>query len=132
LTILVDGDDGLIHQIRVLMRPWPVVTLFRNAMYQKLSATIPDDYWELGPKQAPVGAHRKLTSIALKPVEIAPAMVLHSPWRRTPIAVASAGGRSLVGSGCDRQRCGNHQQPAGQRPPVAPRPGLPSLLIIAQ
>ncbi len=78
-TILVDGDDGLIHQVRVLMRPWPVVTLFRNAMYKELSATIPQDHWELGPKPADTGIARKFTPIALKPIERAPDMVLHSP-----------------------------------------------------
>jgi hypothetical protein len=78
-TILVDGDDGLIHEMRVLMRPWPVVTLFRNAMYAALSASIPQDYWELGPKSAAGDAARKFTPIALKPIETAPDMALHSP-----------------------------------------------------
>jgi hypothetical protein len=78
-TILVDGENGLIHQVRVLMRPWPVVTLFRNAMYKELSATIPQDYWELGPKPADSGVPRKFTPIALKPIEKASDMVLHSP-----------------------------------------------------
>src|SRR5262245_28621252 len=52
VTILVDGDDGLICKVRVLMRPWPVVTFFRDAMYKALSATVPKDYWELQPKPA--------------------------------------------------------------------------------
>ena len=29
-TIIVDGDDGLIHEVRVLMRSWPVVTWGRS------------------------------------------------------------------------------------------------------
>jgi len=78
-TILVDGDDGLIRQVRVLMRSWPVVTLFRNAMYKALSATLPQNFWELGPKPADVGSPRKFTPIALKPIETAPDIVLHSP-----------------------------------------------------
>jgi len=78
-TILVDGDDGLIRQMRVLMRSWPVVTLFRNAMNKELSATIPQEWWELGPKPAEGGTPRKFTPIALKPIETAPDMVLHSP-----------------------------------------------------
>jgi hypothetical protein len=78
-TIVVDDDDGLIRQVRVLMRPWPVSTLFRNAMYGELSTTIPQDYWELGPKPADAGIPRKFTPIALKPIETAPDMVLHSP-----------------------------------------------------
>ncbi|MEI9929495.1 MAG: hypothetical protein WDM89_02720 [Rhizomicrobium sp.] len=72
VTILVDGDDGLIHQVRVLMRPWPVVTLFRNAMYEELSGTIPQDHWELGPKPTDAGIPRKFTPIALKPIEKSP------------------------------------------------------------
>jgi hypothetical protein len=78
-TILVDGDDGLIHEVRVLMRSWPVVTIFRDAMYEALSATIPQEYWELGPKSAEAGTLRKFTPIALKPIEAAPNSVLHSP-----------------------------------------------------
>jgi len=78
-TILIDRDDGLIHEVRVLMRSWPVVTIFRNAMYEKLSPTIPQDYWELGPKPADTGNPRNFTPIALKPIETASNMVLHSP-----------------------------------------------------
>jgi len=78
-TILVDGDDGLIREVRVLMRPWPVVTIFRNAMYKALSGTIPKDYWELQPKPVSRGRPRKFTSIALRPNELASDMVLHSP-----------------------------------------------------
>src|SRR5262245_4073862 len=78
-TILIDGKDGLIHEVRVLMRPWPVVTIIRNAMHQALSATIPADYWELQPKPVDSGVPRKFTPIALKPIPLAPDMVLHSP-----------------------------------------------------
>ena len=78
-TILVDGDDGLIHEVRVLMRSWPVVTIFRDAMYKALSATVPRDDWELGPKPGGADTARKFTPIALKPIEIAPDMALHSP-----------------------------------------------------
>jgi hypothetical protein len=78
-TILVDGDDGLIREVRVLMRPWPVVTIFRNAMYKGLSESIPADYWELQPKPARVGRPREFTPIALKPIELAADLVLHSP-----------------------------------------------------
>jgi hypothetical protein len=78
-TILVDSPDGYIRQMRVLMRPWPVVTLFRDAMYKELSATIPQEYWELGPKPTKTGKPRDFTPIALKPIETAPDLVLHSP-----------------------------------------------------
>src|SRR5215510_4310451 len=84
-TILVDGDDGLIREVRVLMRPWPVVTIFRDAMYKALSATVPQDYWELQPKPADNGRPRKFTPIALKPIELASDMVLHSPMLARPV-----------------------------------------------
>jgi len=78
-TILVDDDGGLIRQVRMLSRSWPVVTLFRDATYKELSDTIPPDYWELEPKRATNGTPRRFTPIALKPIEAAPNMVLHSP-----------------------------------------------------
>jgi hypothetical protein len=78
-TILVDGDDGLIRQMRVLMRPWPVSKLFRDAMHEELSKEIPADYWELGPRPPETASPRKFTPIALKPVDHASNMVLHSP-----------------------------------------------------
>jgi hypothetical protein len=78
-TILVVGDGGLIHEVRVLMRSWPVVTIFRDMMYKALSATIPQDYWELAPKPAETGIQRQFAPIALKPIETAPYMALHSP-----------------------------------------------------
>ena len=78
-TILVDGEDGLIREVRVLMRPWPVTTIFAKAMHEALAGTIPADYWELGAKPATNGSPRKFTPIALKPIELAPDMVLHSP-----------------------------------------------------
>jgi hypothetical protein len=40
---------------------------------------IPQDYWELGPKPTDAGKPREFTPIALKPIEIAPDMTLHSP-----------------------------------------------------
>src|SRR5215470_18595929 len=66
VTIIVDGDDGLIHEIRVLMRPWPVVTLFRDAMYDRLRDTVPAAYWELGTK---ADGPRSFTPIAMRPIE---------------------------------------------------------------
>jgi hypothetical protein len=79
VTILVDSDDGLIREVRVLMRPWPVVTIFRNAMYKALSASVPHDYWELQPKPADSGGSRKFTPLALKQIDTAPDFALHSP-----------------------------------------------------
>lgn len=79
VTILKDGADGLIREIRVLMRPWPVATIFRNAMYRALSSTIPADYWELQPKPQDIGKPRQFTPLSLKPIRLASDMVLHSP-----------------------------------------------------
>jgi len=87
-TRLVDGGDGLIREVRVLMRPWPITKIFRDQMFKELSNKLPQDYWELGPK--PVKP-RVFTSIALKPIEMAPDMVLHSP-----ILAKSVSGKALV------------------------------------
>jgi hypothetical protein len=78
-TILVDDDDGLVREVRVVMRPWPVVTIFRNAMYKELSSCFPQEYWELQSKPASGGKPRKFTPIALKPIGLASDMTLHSP-----------------------------------------------------
>jgi len=90
-TILVDGEDGLIHEIRVLMRSWPMVKIFRDEMYKELSDTIPQHYWELRPKPTDAGKPREFTPIALKPIEIAPDMTLHSP-----ILAKSVSGKKLA------------------------------------
>jgi len=79
VTILVDGDEGLIREVRVVMRPWPVVTIFRDAMFKALSASIPADYWDLQSKPVNSGGPRQFTPIALKRIELAADMVLHSP-----------------------------------------------------
>ncbi len=78
-TILVDDENGLIREVRVVMRPWPVATVFRNAMYKELSCFFPQDYWELQPKPANSGKPLKSTPIALKPIGLASDMTLHSP-----------------------------------------------------
>jgi hypothetical protein len=84
-TIIVDDAEGLIRELRVLMRPWPVATLFRNAMYQSLSASIPQDYWELGPKRDDTAETRKFSPIALNSIPRAPDRVLHSPMLAKPV-----------------------------------------------
>ena len=89
-TILVDGEGGLICEVRVLMRPWPITKIFRDQMFKELSSKLPQDYWELGPKPNSVKP-RVFTSIALKPIELAPDMVLHSP-----ILAKSVSGKALV------------------------------------
>ena len=60
-------------------------------MFEDLSSKLPQDYWELGPK--PVKP-RVFTSIALKPIEMAPDMVLHSPILAK--SVSGSAGRRLL------------------------------------
>ena len=78
-TILVDGEDGLICEVRVLMRPSPVVRIFRDAMYKELSRQIPQDYRELQPKSG--GQWRDLARPRPSPEADRPGsdMALHSP-----------------------------------------------------
>lgn len=78
-TILVDNDDGLITELRVVMRPWPVVTLFRDAMHKALQDLIPEDYWSLGSNPKDLQQPRHFTAISLKPIEKAGNLTLHSP-----------------------------------------------------
>jgi hypothetical protein len=78
-TILTDNPDGLISEIRVVMRPWPVVTLFRDAMHEELSAVIPAEAWELQPNRRGNGEPRQFTAISLDELKYSPDAVLHSP-----------------------------------------------------
>jgi len=85
-TILIDNDDGLISELRVVMRPWPVVTLFRDAMHEALKGVIPEDYWSLGSKPSDAQQPRHFTPIALKPIEKAENLTLHSPMLAKSVA----------------------------------------------
>jgi hypothetical protein len=78
VTILREDSRGLIREIRVLMRPWPVVTFFRDDMRDLLGEMVPHDFWELQPRPHVAGP-RRLSPIAMRHVESAPDMVLHSP-----------------------------------------------------
>jgi hypothetical protein len=78
VAILREDGRGHVREIRVLMRPWPVVTLFRNDMYELLADVIPAEFWELQPKPES-SAPRQLTPIAMRSIESASDMVLHSP-----------------------------------------------------
>lgn len=78
-TIITENELGLITELRVVMRPWPVVTLFRDAMYEELSGVIPQDHWALLPKPAGTGEPRQFTAIALKDLTYSSDVVLHSP-----------------------------------------------------
>jgi hypothetical protein len=79
VTVLIDNDRGEISEIRVLMRTWPIVTLFQKAMKESLGDSVPAKYWELAPRNAPKGADRKFTPISLTKIELAPDIELHSP-----------------------------------------------------
>ncbi len=48
-TVLTNNAAGQIGDITILMGPYPVVTLFRQAMYRQFSSIIPAAYWELFP-----------------------------------------------------------------------------------
>jgi hypothetical protein len=89
VTILVDNERGLTTQVRVLMRPWPVVTLFSDAMLKILSSQLPPDYWGLVTKGDI--KDRPHTAIAMRPLEMTEDAVLHSP-----ILAKSIKGRKLA------------------------------------
>ena len=83
--ILVDGEDGLITEMRVVMRPWQIATLFRSTMYKELSNVVPDDYWEPDPSQVIKEGSRTFTSIALEKIPLARDFELHSPILARPM-----------------------------------------------
>jgi hypothetical protein len=45
LEVIVDNEQGLIVERTVALRPYPAVTLFRNAMYAALKDQLPP-VWE--------------------------------------------------------------------------------------
>jgi hypothetical protein len=51
-TVLADDPAGQIRDITILMRPYPVVTRFQQAMYQRFASSIPADHWVLAPEPA--------------------------------------------------------------------------------
>ena len=79
-TVLTDDSAGQIRDITILMRPYPVVTLFQHSMYQRFASSIPADYWVLAAEPAN-GAQNKPTSATLPPpaLSLAPDVTLHSP-----------------------------------------------------
>ncbi len=84
-TVLADGDDGLIRQVRVLMRPWPVSKLFRDAMYEVFGSIILQQAWELGPKPA-APAPRRFTPIALQYMELSAGLRVGGKYNTLPRA----------------------------------------------
>ncbi len=94
-TILVDGDDGLVGQIRVLMRPWRSRSYF---VMRCLRYSVPEFQRNPGswvPSQSRRGP-RQFTPIAFKQIDLAPDIVLHSPMLAKSVSgkqqVASAVG----------------------------------------
>ncbi len=51
-TVLTGDTAGQISDVTILMRPYPVIVLFQQAMYKEFSSVIPADHWILSP--APV------------------------------------------------------------------------------
>lgn len=88
VTIVVYGEDGLISELRVLMRPWVVVTLFVEALH--LPEEIKKEYLIPGPESDM--ARQATTTVALKPMNQAENMILHSPLSAKPIE-----GKVLIG-----------------------------------
>ena len=70
--------DGLISNIMLLMRPWPVMSLVREAM-RELVATVPASDWELGAKPAPGSIAWGMSAIKMVPPIFSREMQFHSP-----------------------------------------------------
>jgi len=47
--LLIDDEEGKIKYRSVAFKPFPVVELFRTAMYEQLKDIIPEDMWHLQP-----------------------------------------------------------------------------------
>ena len=45
--LIVDDEEGKVKYRSVAFKPYPVITLFRSAMYELLKDLIPGDMWEL-------------------------------------------------------------------------------------
>ncbi|TFF35493.1 hypothetical protein [Mucilaginibacter psychrotolerans] len=48
--LIVDDEQGKIKYRSVAFKPYPVVELFRDAMYEVLKDLIPEDMWHLQPQ----------------------------------------------------------------------------------
>jgi len=46
LEVIVDNEQGLIVERTVALRPYPAVTLFRDAMHASLKDKLPPDVWD--------------------------------------------------------------------------------------
>ena len=45
--LIEDDAEGRIVERSVAMRPYPVVSIFRNAMAKRLAGLLPEEYWAL-------------------------------------------------------------------------------------
>jgi hypothetical protein len=47
--LLTDNEEGKVESLRKLMRPWPVVEIFRNAMREHFRPTsaLTEEYWSI-------------------------------------------------------------------------------------
>jgi hypothetical protein len=79
-TVLADDPVGQIRDITILMRPYPLVTRFQQAMYQRFASSIPPDHWVLAPEPAS-RRQNEATSATLPPaaLDLAPDVTLQSP-----------------------------------------------------
>jgi hypothetical protein len=47
--VIIEGTDGLIHELRSYLRPFQVVALLRDALLPSASSTLPREYWDIAP-----------------------------------------------------------------------------------
>lgn len=71
--------DGLVSDIMILMRPWPVLSLVREAMQHELGATTPAADWGLGEKPETGGLVTETSTIKMVSPVFASDMQFHSP-----------------------------------------------------
>ncbi|WP_316829704.1 hypothetical protein [Pedobacter aquatilis] len=79
VTILKDDENtGLISQVRFLMRPWPIVSLFVTKMHERLFDLIPEEYWQVQAAGNPNEDH-KFSPVKLVDLPFTEDLTLHSP-----------------------------------------------------
>lgn len=78
--VIIDDEAGLIRDLTVFMRPWPVVSLFREAMYGKLSSVLPSEYWETALSAVEAEGDRGETVPPPPQLKLAEGVEFHSPF----------------------------------------------------
>lgn len=56
---ITQGDDGLIHNLSIFLRPYPVIALFWEAMREFAYGMLPKEFWESAPLTIDVPSHLK-------------------------------------------------------------------------